>query len=256
MVVGWVVLEKLLKSMGVDCTLAYNGSECVEAYKANPSNYDLILMDCRMPVMSGFQATMTIRKWEDIHDLAQIPIIALTATNNECIKANCLSVGMDNCLIKPINKRTLKNTLKTYASRLTNPETDTKQTQQKQQHILLAEDNHTTAKITLQVLEQQHYSVTIAKHGQEAFAKIIDQYKDYQLILMDIHMPVMNGIVCTKNIRSFERERGLEPKPIIGLLSNTTLPQEKAECQHSGFSDFANKPLDYPSLISLISHYI
>lgn len=85
-------------------------------------------------------------------------------------------------------------------------------------------------------------------------------------------MPIMDGKACTKKIRKFEKERGLDPKPIIALLTNPSL-QQKMECKNAGkisefggqivpFSnpmtgctDFTTKPLDYPALVSLLKHY-
>eukprot|EP01123_Difflugia_compressa_P011987 TRINITY_DN4984_c0_g1_i1.p1 TRINITY_DN4984_c0_g1~~TRINITY_DN4984_c0_g1_i1.p1 ORF type:complete len:106 (+),score=21.19 TRINITY_DN4984_c0_g1_i1:26-343(+) len=67
-------------------------------------------------------------------------------------------------------------------------------------------------------------------------------------------MPVMDGITCTQKIRLFEKERGLDPKPIIALTANP-MPGHKNECKAAGCTDYARKPIDYPSLKALVSKY-
>ncbi len=91
------IIEILIKRKGWQCTLVADGSEAVEAF--SDGNYDVILMDIDMPVMDGWQATIEIRKKDK-----NIPIIALTAYNEESFKKKSFESGMNLFLSKPYNK--------------------------------------------------------------------------------------------------------------------------------------------------------
>lgn len=94
-----LVIKKALKRYGVDLHFAYNGMGAIEKVREN--QYDLILMDCQMPEMDGFQATMAIRDYEKENNISFVPIIALTADAMIGDKEKCLSFGMNDYINKP-----------------------------------------------------------------------------------------------------------------------------------------------------------
>lgn len=102
---------KILNKAGFNCDIAQNGAEAVEAYKIQ--NYDLILMDCQMPILDGYKATQEIRKIEEATS-AHIPIIAITAHALEGDAELCIAAGMDDYESKPINKHNLIEKIKSY----------------------------------------------------------------------------------------------------------------------------------------------
>jgi signal transduction histidine kinase/CheY-like chemotaxis protein len=111
------VVLKLLEKLGHQGMLAQNGAEAITLLESN--NYDLILMDCQMPVLDGYAATEKIRAWSNSTDISlqiksKIPIIALTAYSLEGDREKCLAVGMDDYLSKPIDSFDLKQILKKY----------------------------------------------------------------------------------------------------------------------------------------------
>lgn len=99
---------KILEKIGYRSIVAEDGQQALNKLQAQRQEIALILMDCRMPVMDGLQATQAIRAQGD-----DIPIVALTANNSEEDKIACLQVGMDEFLAKPINKQKLKTVLQT-----------------------------------------------------------------------------------------------------------------------------------------------
>ena len=104
----------ILEFLGLTTELAVNGKEGVEAFQSRkPGYYSAILMDCRMPVMDGYQATRAIRALER-PDAARIPIIALTADAFEEDRKRCLEAGMDDFLAKPVEIKVLKEMLGKY----------------------------------------------------------------------------------------------------------------------------------------------
>ena len=99
-----------LKKLGYEVDLAENGSICLE--KVNEKVYDLILMDCQMPIINGFEATETIRASENANQ--STPIIALTANLINGIDQKCLKAGMNGVLNKPINMEILRKTVEEW----------------------------------------------------------------------------------------------------------------------------------------------
>lgn len=94
-------LNKLLNKEGLSCDVAYNGQEAIKAFKSK--NYDLILMDCQMPILDGYKATMKIRKIEaETNADKKVPIIAMTANALSTDADKCLKAGMDEYLTKPV----------------------------------------------------------------------------------------------------------------------------------------------------------
>ena len=104
--VNQIISKAILKQLGCEITLANDGQEAIEAFSSAP--FDLILMDCNMPVMDGFEATQQIRNLEHQQNITTpIPIIALTAHAFDEIKQQCLDAGMNEYLSKPFDKHQL-----------------------------------------------------------------------------------------------------------------------------------------------------
>jgi two-component system sensor histidine kinase/response regulator len=94
--------------------LATNGEEAIDAIEANPEWFDLILMDCQMPVMDGYDATQNIRANKNIGLHSNIPIVALTANAMSGDKEKCLKVGMNDYLEKPVLPESLEQMLQNW----------------------------------------------------------------------------------------------------------------------------------------------
>jgi len=110
------VMQGLLKVLGVDFSTANNGKQAVTMLEEHSSAFDLVLMDCEMPVMDGYQATEKWRQIEEGHGLSRKPIIALTAHAVETYKKRCFESGMDDHLSKPVSLAQLKETLQKWLS--------------------------------------------------------------------------------------------------------------------------------------------
>ncbi len=106
------VIKALLNKFGVRCELAFDGKQAITAWKEN--SYDLILMDCQMPIMDGYQATAEIRKSEQQQNKKAITIIALTANVMQGDEEKCLASGMDDFLAKPVETSALESMLKKW----------------------------------------------------------------------------------------------------------------------------------------------
>ena len=104
--------QETLSKLGLDFEIAVNGKEAVEARKNG--RFDVILMDCQMPVMDGFEATLKIREYESAHGKREIPIVALTANAMQGDRDKCVAVGMNDYFSKPYTVKNLFNMLSKY----------------------------------------------------------------------------------------------------------------------------------------------
>lgn len=102
------VIVGLLEKLGHRCEMTHNGQEAVTNVRENHSEYDLVLMDCEMPLLDGYEATRVIREFEQLHGLPTIPIVALTAHAMEDVRLKCIDAGMTDFLTKPIDTKQLQ----------------------------------------------------------------------------------------------------------------------------------------------------
>ena len=110
--VNQLVVRALLEKVGYSVDMVANGIEALSAYRDDPESYDLILMDCEMPVMDGFEATRRIRAHEQREHLKRTPIVALTAHILDNHRLEGMAAGMDDYLAKPVQSETLYSSLK------------------------------------------------------------------------------------------------------------------------------------------------
>jgi CheY-like chemotaxis protein/HPt (histidine-containing phosphotransfer) domain-containing protein len=113
------VASRLLATLGIHPTIAVDGAEGVE--RATADDYDLVLMDCQMPTLDGYQATGAIRAFETARGRTRLPIVAMTANAMEGDRERCLEAGMDDYLAKPITRATLANALERWLPRSADP---------------------------------------------------------------------------------------------------------------------------------------
>ncbi len=116
--VNQMISKKYINTLGLTATVAQDGQVALDLLTKTDENFDLILMDCQMPVLDGFEATRKIRIGEAGDRYLNIPIIAMTANAMKGDRDRCLEVGMDDYISKPLRKDVLEQTLKSWLSRL------------------------------------------------------------------------------------------------------------------------------------------
>jgi len=119
--------------------------------------------------------------------------------------------------------------------------------------ILIAEDNSINQRIFRAFLRNTDYEVILANNGVEAF-ELFKEEKFY-CILMDLHMPVMNGLETTRQIRKYESKNGLEEIPIIAVTASHPA-EDKDKCFSAGMNDFVQKPISEEALKNTIKNWI
>ncbi|KAL6056278.1 histidine kinase [Balamuthia mandrillaris] len=268
------IIKMLLERLGHKCYTASNGKEALDLYANTSLEFDAIFMDCHMPVMDGWEATRIIRQRENAKSatslIKHIPIIALTADE---AKETCFEAGMSNYLAKPVKKDAFysiiqdiceekKRQIRTLGQH--NIEQDegrkedkTKKKEEKENKValLLVEDNPVNARIGSHVLRKHNYIVDVASNGKIALDCFCANPDLYTLILMDIHMPIMNGVTCTQLIREFEASHGRSPVPIVALTADTTIRQRKA-CIEAGCNEYLSKPVNYQLLLNTVRRFL
>ncbi len=121
--------------------------------------------------------------------------------------------------------------------------------------ILLVEDNPVNQKMAMLMLTRAGYQVEIARHGKEALTAYVLAPDQYDLVLMDINMPVMDGFEATEQIRSHERDKGIDPIPILALTANV-LDDFKRRCKQAGMNDFLTKPIKREVVFAAIQKWV
>ena len=109
--INQIIAEEMLEELGIAFDLVENGEQAIATLKKNPSAYALILMDCEMPVMSGYSATEAIRQGEAGANHKNIPIVAMTTNAMSQDKEKCFAVGMDGFVLKPVDINVLTDVI-------------------------------------------------------------------------------------------------------------------------------------------------
>ena len=246
----------LLKNWGLQPHSVPGGKEALEALKnacAESASYKLILLDVLMPGMDGFMLAEQIKR---IPELAGLKIIVLTSAFCPGDRDRFSKLGISTYLGKPIKQSALLNAIMTEMAGPKIDENNTIFSGQDQSprkchrslHILLAEDNLVNQKLASRLLEKRGHTVVIADNGQEALD--ILQNEQFDLILMDVQMPVMDGFEATAAIRRKEAKDGGHI-PIIALTAHA-LTGDRELCRKAGMDGYVSKPINPTELFNAI----
>ena len=245
-----------LKEIGLDAEYALGGEEAVrkvEKCHGTRDQYQIILLDWKMPGMDGLQTTKEIRR--RLRD--ETPIFIISAYDWSDIEEEALAAGVNGFISKPLFKSNLYTGLSRFM--LDEKEVEQKREQRAKKdftgrRILLAEDNDINWEIAETILSASGFKVDRAENGKIC----VDTFREselgyYDVILMDIRMPVMNGYDATEAIRSLDRpDAGL---PIIAMSADAFA----ADIQHSldsGMNEHISKPIDVEKLIRVLEKYL
>ena len=215
----------------------------------NGEHFDLVILDLQMPEMDGIMLTREIRK---VLNEKSLPIILLTSLGRREIGADDLNFAA--YLVKPLKPSALYDALASiFASSLISPKPqsakgviDAELGKRHPLRILLAEDNQVNQKLALRILKQMGYRADIASNGLEAIESI--ERQTYDVILMDVQMPEMDGLEATRQIVAKWPQK--HPR-IIGLTANA-LEGDREECLAAGMDDYIAKPIRVEELIDAL----
>jgi two-component system sensor histidine kinase/response regulator len=256
------VLEHALLSFDFDVSSATSGAKSITMVEAADTEkpYDFIIMDWQMPEMNGIRASEIIKTHPKLKHIPKI--IMLTAYGREEISRQAAVVGIDSFLVKPMNTSVLFETIlevfggdverkhhkKAFQTSLAQ-ETETLG-KIRGASILLVEDNEINQEIANEVLEQAGFKVAIASNGSEAVEMVAQT--NYDCILMDCQMPVMDGYEATRSIRKEERFSAL---PIVAMTANA-MQGDREKCIDAGMNDHVSKPINNHELFLALAKWI
>ncbi len=219
--------------------------------------FDLVLTDLMMPGMDGFVLAEKIRSQKDFEKL---PIIVLTSAGKLGDGNRCKALEINGYLNKPIRRDILYKTIKSVMGIPLEPEESLPQelvTQhtiaegnRKNVCILLAEDYPTNQQVALRHLQRAGYQTDLAENGRQAVEAFTQ--KHYDLILMDLQMPEMDGYEATKQIRNLEKPA--THAPIIAMTAHA-IKEYKERCIEAGMDDYITKPLRRKTLLETVEKW-
>jgi PAS domain S-box-containing protein len=254
------ILEKMLSNWHMDPTLAEaagQGLEVLQTALEKHLPFDLIISDVNMPEMDGFGFVQAIKNKPE---LKEVPIIMLTSANRSGDKQRCKELGIQAHLLKPVRQSRMLDSIVTSigVERVVNrhdpqpakPESETDVL--KQLNILLAEDNKVNQKFALRVLDKAGHTTTVVNNGREAVSATINNAFD--VILMDIQMPEMDGYEATDAIRKQEQKSGGHI-PIIALTAHA-MKGDREKCLDAGMDGYITKPIKSKILLAEIKKVI
>ena len=247
-------IQSILSDAGLECDAAIGGLESVDkatrAYEDNNS-YDVIILDWKMPDMDGVECVRRIRK-EIGKD---VPIFVLSSYDVSEIEDEAKKAGVDLFLPKPFFLSNFQRVLDTYYQNKANTEEEGNNSDDfSGVKILVAEDNEINAEIITELLDSIGIKCVIAEDGLEALRVFTEESPDeFDMIFMDIQMPIMDGYESARRIRASNNTRA-KSIPIIAMTANAFEDDVKASMA-SGMNAHISKPIDFERLKSIIKSF-
>ena len=254
------ILEEMLKHWGMKPTLAESGERglaALESASAAGTPIALILLDCQMPEMDGFAFARHVKN--DPRFRSAI-IMMLTSGSQRDDAARCLYLRISACLVKPIQEAELLEAVLTVLGHKAQcpdqpPVPVTRHSPREEARplrILLAEDNTVNQVVAVRLLQKIGHVVMVAGNGRDAVLMLDDQ--DFDLVLMDVQMPDMDGIEATRVIREKEKTTS-KHIPIIAMTAHA-MKGDRERCLAAGMDGYIAKPIRPAELYAGIAPYL
>lgn len=252
-----ITMIRQLRAWGLEPTGVASGVAALELIKRAP-RFDLILIDHQMPDMDGVMLSEHIRNSRATHE---IPLVLLTSLISA--RGTLPNNRFSALLTKPVKASQLYNSLVEIfvnnqrvangqpAARRTGSgrfNIDTTMGVRHPLRILLAEDNKVNEQLVLRMIEHMGYSADVTRNGAEALAAL--QQQAYDVVLMDVQMPVMDGLEAARRIRA---EIPAERQPRIIAITANAMPDDRARCLAVGMDDYISKPIAIQALVAALA---
>ncbi len=261
------ILNQILTNWGFRPEECSNGKAAINKLKEAVQKKDpfpIVLLDMQMPEMDGEETAKRILSDPEINDT---DIIILTSLGQRGDASYLKQLGCKAYLVKPVKQSHLFNTIVNVlqmkkekaepdkSEESSEPEIITAHTIEEQMRngvrILLAEDNLINQKVALKILQKRNYSVDVVNNGKEAVKAALRQH--YDIILMDVQMPVMDGYEATQKLRA-----KLSPKEHIPIIAMTAhaMKGDREKCLLAGMDDYISKPIKPDDLYAMLEKWI
>ncbi len=257
--------SQMLRMHGLECEVAASGAAALEVISVADRNgkpYCLVLIDFMMQDMDGFETLLRLRSLA----LHRQPVTVLvTALTDASVRADARELGFAEVLLKPVSDTLLHESLVRLGKVILGQTeafpagpflvagSDSEallRRDYRHARVLLVEDNPINQEVALDVLNDIGWSIDVANDGVEAVA--MTSLTNYDLILMDMQMPHMDGLEATRQIR---RSPGYAAIPILAMTANA-FGEDRASCLDAGMSDFLAKPIDPDVLLTTMLKWL
>ncbi len=257
-----LILQEMLASWQVDSRCLDSGKNAaaeLERAHQNGQPFDLVLMDVQMPDMDGFETTLSIRNSALV---GHTKVIVLSSCDASSYAEQCRNLRLSAYLTKPVKQSELFESLitaleRTQPGRPTARNTDAVSRPRRiarSLKILVAEDNFVNQQLILRVMQKEGHSIAIANHGQHAMEILARD--SFDVVLMDVQMPLLDGYETTAAIRQRELcSRDGRRLPVIALTANA-MKGDREKCIEAGMDDYASKPLQFAKLFETIARHV
>jgi two-component system sensor histidine kinase/response regulator len=253
-----LVIVDMLESMTFTTTQSACGSDAIEEVRIAAEQgrpYDIVYLDWRMPGMDGLETARHIKSL----GLASPPMLLMvTAFGREEMLKEASRMGIENVLVKPVSPSILFDTTMGVLGGRRDPAApdarpgavDVRLQAIRGRRILLVEDNDINQQVARELLEDAGLVVDVADNGEVALAMVDRQ--PYDLVFMDMQMPVMDGVTATQALRRMERFQHL---PVVAMTANA-MEADRQKCLAAGMNDFLVKPIDPEDMWSILMRWV
>lgn len=246
------ILDGILRSWGMPATVAASGAEALEILSGpgqNADSFALIITDARMPVMDGFELVRRIRQ---LPSSKAATILMLTSVDSTEHVARSKKLGLSSYLIKPVRRSALLSAIiESLDGSPAFPEEAAPvviDTRSRSFKVLVAEDNPVNRKLAESILQRAGHKAVLVTNGQEAVDAV--KREQFDVVLMDVQMPVMGGFEATRLIREHETTSGRRT-PIIAVTAHA-MKGDREACFAAGMDGFAPKPIQSVKLLEML----
>lgn len=241
-----MVLNDMLSSLGFNVTVAKNGAEAVKIFENHVDNdpFSLLVVDWQMPGMDGLELVNELKKQHD----GEIPaVLMVTAYGLDTVRKAARDHEVDGLIIKPVNPSALFDSVnkilqlgkKKVAAHKLNKQNDTDHMSVLEgKRILLVEDNEINMELATELLKDVGILYDCAWNGKEALEKLKES--NFDLVLMDIQMPIMDGLTASRKIREELNNKEL---PVLAMTAHA-MKGEREKSLAAGMNDHITKPID------------
>jgi len=253
------VLSSMLVGLGLRVATAENGAAAVALIEAGDSQsdpFDVLIIDWRMPDMDGME---TARRVTELNLSRPPTYVMVTAFDEPGLRETAGHRGFSSVLVKPVTSSTLHDSLSAMVEgglqfRPSPTEASAAERVLRREHrgrrLLLAEDNLVNREVTLELLRDVGFQVDVAGDGLEAVEKA--RQHEYDLVLMDMQMPEMDGLAATRAIRALP---AWDRVPIIAMTANA-FGEDRSACLAAGMNDHLGKPAAPADLFAILLHWL
>ena len=244
----------IVEKFGGYCDVAVSGMEAL-ALIEQKGDFNLFFVDWKMPDMNGIELTAELRK--NIGATRDVFVVMVSAVDYSVISESAKEAGINMFLQKPLFPSTVLDAVSSllgHTPKEIEDPADSIDGIYKGRHILLAEDVEINREIVIALLAPTCLEIDCAENGEEAVRMFIESHDKYEVILMDMQMPEMDGLEATRRIRAYNVQNA-KSIPIIAMTANV-FREDIQNCLAAGMNDHIGKPLIFEEVLKKLHEYM